>query len=77
LGQTRKALGLYLRAAVSARFREDFIINIMRLYHELGMSHDSLIVYERFLEELKRQPEIIPSSQLHDLAETIRQQALS
>jgi DNA-binding SARP family transcriptional activator len=77
LGQTRKALGLYLRAAVSARFREDFIINIMRLYHELGMSQDSLVVYERFLEELKRQPEIIPSSQLHDLAETIRQQALS
>ncbi len=70
-GTREEALGLYLQAAATNRQREDLAQNIMRLYQELGMHDDALLVYRRLEDELKNTLNVAPARYLQDLAALI------
>lgn len=66
-----KALGLYLRAAQTNPQREDLAVSVMRIYRELKMNADALVVYRRLEEELSRSLGVAPAPQLQELAAEI------
>jgi DNA-binding SARP family transcriptional activator len=72
LGDVRRALGLYLRAATTNRNREDLALNIMRLFQDLDMPQDALTVYSLLEQQLKQDLGVSPAPQLQDLASTLR-----
>lgn len=73
-GHVHDALGLYLRAAVNNRHREDLVSSIMTLYRHLNMRHDALMAYNRLVEELISLLGVPPAPQLQALADEIRQE---
>lgn len=73
-GHVHDALGLYLRAAVNNRHREDLVSNIMTLYRNLNMRADALMAYDRLVEELMTLLGVLPAPQLQALADEIRQE---
>lgn len=75
LGELRRALGLYLRAATTNRNREDLALGIMRLYHELDMDDDALKIYDQLERQLKASLGVVPAPMLQELATTLRTSA--
>lgn len=71
-GESRSALGLYLRAATTNRNREDLALNIMRLYHDLDMDDDALKVYGLLETQLKSDLGVSPAPQIQELATSLR-----
>jgi len=76
-GDSKTALGLYLRAATTNYHCEDFVHNIMRLYQEQNRFVDALIVYDRFVEKLRSDLGLSPSAQIQELADRIREKEFS
>lgn len=70
-GELARALGLYLRAAVTNPQREDLARSIMLLYQELGSYEDAIATYERLEAELERSLGVSPAPQLQDLLANI------
>jgi two-component SAPR family response regulator len=71
-GDIHEALGLYLRATLTNRQREDLAANAMRLYHGLQMHSDALVIYERLREELESKLNMQPAPFVQELAAAIR-----
>ncbi|MEO0563452.1 MAG: bacterial transcriptional activator domain-containing protein, partial [Chloroflexota bacterium] len=71
-GESARALGLYLRSALTNPQREDLVEHIMRLYDELAMYEDALSVYERLELELDRTLNVAPAQRIQDLAASVR-----
>lgn len=67
-GDTREALGYYLRALHLRAEREDSAYAAMRLYRDLGMPQDALLTYQRLEKTLRAKLGVAPSSQLQQLA---------
>ncbi|NDJ62483.1 MAG: hypothetical protein GYB67_15250 [Chloroflexi bacterium] len=72
LGDTARALGLYLRASVHEPQREDLVLSIMQIYRDLGMYADAMIVYNRLADELHTQFGMMPGPDLQQLADEIQ-----
>jgi DNA-binding SARP family transcriptional activator len=72
-GNRQEALGLYLSASTTNLHREDIVLSIMQIYHDLGMFEDALKVYERLKVELAEALGVAPDKPLQELAENIRQ----
>lgn len=72
LGEARRALGLYLRAATTNRNREDLALSIMRLYHDFDMDDDALRVYRLLEMQLKSELGVTPSPPLQELADRLQ-----
>ncbi len=72
--QKHEALGLYLQAAATNRQREDVAMNLMLLFHELGMNADALKVYDLLHTELNRSLGVAPAPHLQLLAQQIAQE---
>lgn len=73
--QPERALGLYLRATATNMQREDLALNIMRLYRDLRLHNEALVIYERLQKELRETLNVTPSRELRDLADAIRNEA--
>jgi DNA-binding SARP family transcriptional activator len=71
-GEPARALGLYLRAALTNPQREDLARSIMLLYQELGSHEDAIATYQRLEGELERSLGVSPAPQLQELLESIR-----
>jgi len=71
-GEFARALGLYLRAAVTNPQREDLARSIMLLYQELGQHEDAIATYERLETQLERSLGVSPAPQLQELLTNIR-----
>ena len=71
-GESRRALGLYLRSALTNPHREDLVEHIMQLYDELRMYADALVVYDRLVQELNDTLGVEPAPHLQQLAASIR-----
>lgn len=71
-GEAERALGLYLRSALTNPQREDLVEHIMRLYDELEMFDDALTAYARLADELQQTLDTTPAPQVRQLAEEIR-----
>jgi DNA-binding SARP family transcriptional activator len=71
-GDIHESLGLYLRAILTNRQREDLAANAMRLYHGLRMHNDALVIYERLCEELETKLHMQPAPFIQELAAAIR-----
>lgn len=67
-GQAHEALGLYLRAYKTNRYREDIIFSVMKLYIELDMPQDALAVYEALHSALERDLGVQPEKSIQELA---------
>jgi DNA-binding SARP family transcriptional activator len=67
-----RALGLYLRAALTNPQREDLARSIMLLYQELDSPEDAIATYERLEAELERSLGVSPAPQLQELLESIQ-----
>lgn len=72
MNDPRRALGLYLRATTTNLQREDLVYTIMRLYRELNLPQEALVIYDRLENELRQSLDVAPGRQIHELAETIR-----
>lgn len=77
MNQPERALGLYLRAAAMNLQREDLALNIMRLYRNLHLNQEALVIYERLQHELKTTLNVSPGRELRELADTIRNELSS
>lgn len=73
-GETKQALGLYIRALATNRQREDLAGTIMGLYRNLGMAQDALDTYDALAAEIMNTLGISPAQWLQDLAANIRTQ---
>ncbi len=71
-GEPAKALGLYLRAALTNPQREDLARSIMLLYQELDNPKDAIATYQRLETELERSLGVSPAPQLQELMESIQ-----
>jgi DNA-binding SARP family transcriptional activator len=71
-GDTERALGLYVRAAITNPQREDLARSIMMLYHELGYHDDAIATYERLEAELEQSLGVSPAPQLQELLANIQ-----
>jgi len=71
-GEKEKALGLYIRASMTNRQREDIARSIMSLYAEMGMMADAESAYERLETELDRSLGVPPSKETQELISKIR-----
>jgi DNA-binding SARP family transcriptional activator len=71
-GEIARALGLYVRAALTNPQREDLARSIMMLYHELGMPEDAIATYARLEQELERSLGVSPAPQLQELLASIQ-----
>ncbi len=71
-GDIRRALGLYVRAAVTTPQREDLARSIMSLYRDLGKHEDAILTYERLEAELETNLGVSPAPQLQELRDFIR-----
>ncbi len=71
-GEIARALGLYVRAALTNPRREDLARSIMMLYHELGMPEDAIATYARLEQELERSLGVSPAPQLQELLASIQ-----
>jgi two-component SAPR family response regulator len=67
-GHISEALGLYLRATTTNPHREDVALNAMKLYQNMNMHADALLVYERLKAELNEYLGVAPNHQLQELA---------
>jgi hypothetical protein len=47
----------------------------MKLYHEMGMDDDALLVYDRLVEELDAQLKVKPGHAVQELAASIRRKS--
>jgi DNA-binding SARP family transcriptional activator len=70
-GQYARALGLFVRAAMTNPQREDLARSIMLLYQELGQHEDAIATYERLEAELERSLGVSPAPQLQELRANI------
>jgi DNA-binding SARP family transcriptional activator len=73
-GDTKEALGLYIRALATNRQREDLAGIIMGLYRDLGMYEDALQTYDVLAAEIMNMLGISPAQWLQDMAANIRSQ---
>ncbi|NWF68907.1 MAG: hypothetical protein HXY40_07465 [Chloroflexi bacterium] len=73
-GKPHEALGLYLRAIMTNRQREDLAAAVMRLYRELQLRADALLVYERLRETLVNALNMQPAAFVQELAAEIRRE---
>ena len=71
LDDQRRALGLYLWASSTQRYRDDLAHNIMQLYRALGMRADALRVYGRLRDELQASLGVKPARHIEQLAQTL------
>jgi len=71
-GKIHEALGLYLRAAVSGRHREDLATNIMQIYRKLDMHADAIAVFEQLTDTMQAHLSLKPGIPLQELAQTIK-----
>jgi DNA-binding SARP family transcriptional activator len=71
-GEFARALGLYVRAAMTNPQREDLARSIMLLYQELGQYEDAIATYDRLESELERSLGVSPAPQLQELRASIR-----
>jgi two-component SAPR family response regulator len=71
-GEKAAALGLYVRASVTNRQREDIARNIMSLYADMNMMSDAEATYQRLEEELDRSLGVPPSKETQELIKKIR-----
>lgn len=75
-GQTREALGLYIRASAYNPHREDLARSIMLLYRDLGMVEDAVATYRRLEAELDRTLGVSPAPSLQELLASLQQTAV-
>jgi DNA-binding SARP family transcriptional activator len=73
--QPQRALSLYLRATATNVHREDLALNTMRLYRDLQLHQEALVIYERLQKELRETLNVTPGRELRDLADAIRNEA--
>jgi len=73
-GEYARALGLYVRAAMTNPQREDLARSIMLLYQELGQHEDAIATYERLEAELERSLGVSPAPQLQELRANIHEE---
>lgn len=73
-GDTKEALGLYIRALATNRQREDLAGIIMGLYRDLGMYEDALQTYDVLATEIMSMLGISPAQWLQDMVANIRTQ---
>jgi len=70
-GDLPRALGLYLRAAMTNPQREDLARSIMSLYRDLGKHLDAIYTYERLENQLETNLGVSPAPQLQELRDSI------
>jgi DNA-binding SARP family transcriptional activator len=71
-GDKEAALGLYVRASVTNRQREDIARSVMSLYAEMNMVADAEATYQRLEEELDQTLGVAPSKETQELLSKIR-----
>ena len=69
--EPQNALSYYLRAAHIKPEREDSAFAVMRLYNDLKMPDDALLVYHRLVKTLRNKLKVDPSSHVQQLASQI------
>jgi DNA-binding SARP family transcriptional activator len=72
-GRPEEALGAYLRASRLRPGREDSAYGVMRLYRDLKMPQDGLIVYRQLAKTLHDNFRVEPSLQIQQLAAQLGQ----
>lgn len=72
MGETDRALGLFMQASTTNVTREDIVSHIMRIYIEKGMGCDALTVYERLENALEERLKVRPATELQSLAAEAR-----
>jgi two-component SAPR family response regulator len=71
----REALGLYIRALMTNRQREDLVRHIMRLYGEFRLYEDAEKIYRLLEDELDKTIIAPPSNETVELITRLRAQA--
>lgn len=75
--QIDEALGLYLRAAPLAPYREDIVAEIMRIAVKLGMRRTGILAFRRLETELDQKLGMTPSQKLIDLFNDLQNDSLA
>jgi DNA-binding SARP family transcriptional activator len=70
-GEPQNALSYYLRAAHIKPEREDSAFAIMRLYDDMKLPDDALLIYHRLVNTLRHKLKVDPSSHVQQLASQI------
>lgn len=71
-GEWKQALGLYARALMHNRTREDIVAKLMNLYIQHGFVCDALAVYDDTVQILHDEMQLEPGRDLRQLAESVR-----